>query len=107
MKQQWVKATTPDGRPAWVNIAAVPTMMRANDDLSTIIFLGGVTAMVERSPDGGNKQGIRYATTMVQESPEQLIAMARSGQPLPAAPMPPKSAAKPTANRVGRRRRAR
>lgn len=64
----WVKAKTPEGRDAYINLAAIPSMARTTDlpNNVTMLFLGGLTTV--------NGQ-IDYARTVVVETPEELISL--------------------------------
>ena len=64
----WIKAKTPEGRDAYVNLDAIPSMARTTDlpNNVTLLFLGGLTTV--------NGQ-IDYARTVVVETPEELLAL--------------------------------
>lgn len=75
---KWVKATTTEGNEHYVNLEALPAMLRTKvrdpqDETgekmidATIIFLGGIAI------DGGG--AVRYATTFLVETPEQLLGL--------------------------------
>ncbi len=61
----WVKATTHDGRPQFVNIEAVVSMSRL--DGGTVLFFGAMAIKPDGSP--------MHATASVRETPEELLAM--------------------------------
>ena len=71
----WVKATTPDGRVQYVNLAAIPTILPAPE--GAVVFLGGVGAKVDGTA--------LYATTTTKETPEQLLALPVVTAPVAAA----------------------
>lgn len=62
----WIKATAPNGRPNYINMAAVANIL-PGDDGGSIVFMAAIAA----TPDGK----IRYLTTATTESPEELLAM--------------------------------
>lgn len=68
----WVKATAPDGRPCYINLSAVHSMMR--HDKVTLCFLGGVTVLNQTDPESGEtRQVVHHANTQVLETPAQLL----------------------------------
>ena len=62
----WIKATAPNGRPNYINMAAVANILPGEDG-GSIVFMAAIAA----TPDGK----IRYLTTATTESPEELLAM--------------------------------
>ncbi len=87
----WVKATGPKGQDVYINLDAIPTMMRADE--VTTLYLGGIA--MTRNPETGKPEFI-YANTQVMEAPEVLVGLprvvpalpgiptgAKTGQPLP------------------------
>lgn len=62
----WIKATTPDGREQYLNLANVFSML--SDGKSTMIFVGPLAV--------DSTGAMRYSTTATKETPEELLAMA-------------------------------
>lgn len=92
MGMHWVKATTPDGRPTYINLAAVQNIMDRTDAPGSILFLGGISIKA----DGGTA----YATTATKETPLELIALPEIHQDVAAKAVQatgPKGTAKPKA----------
>jgi hypothetical protein len=67
----WVKATSPNGEPTYLNLDAIPQMMPGMMDEKpvTVLFLGGVAAKI----DGG----LVYARTLVVETIPELFLLPR------------------------------
>jgi hypothetical protein len=67
----WVKATAPDGTPAYINLDAVPVMQSGmlEDRPVTVLFLGGVAAKIDGS--------LVYAKTLVVESIPEIFLLPR------------------------------
>ena len=65
----WIKATAPDGRPCYLNMAAVMSMMR--HDAVTLCFLGGVCQVTRE--DGSLVT--YHSNTQVLETPAELLNM--------------------------------
>ena len=92
----WVKATAPDGRPVYINMSAVQSMMR--HDAITLCFLGGV-CQITKEEDG--KQFTYHANTQVLETPDELLNLPRiehgEAKPEPAKPSLPRAVTAPVA----------
>ena len=91
----WIKATAPDGRPCYLNMSAVMSMMR--HDTVTICFLGGVCQI----PKEDGTHVTYHANTQVLETPAELlnlpvIAHGRA-QPEPTKPSLPRAVTAPVA----------
>lgn len=71
MTMHWVRATAPDGRPQYVNLASATSMMPSND--GTVIFLGGICAL----KDAKGADRFQFALTSTRETPDQLFALPR------------------------------
>lgn len=71
----WVKATTPEGVPAYVNLSAIHTMMRVGE--TTMLFIGGVAVATDEveQEDGSVRRNHLpvWAKTDVRETPVQLL----------------------------------
>jgi hypothetical protein len=67
----WVKATAPDGRPQYVNLASATSMMPVGD--GTMIFLGGIAAV----KDASGADRFQFALTSTRETPDELFALPR------------------------------
>jgi hypothetical protein len=71
----WIKATAPDGSPAFINLAAILSMKRVDEKGITMLFIGGVTSMKSRGEDGSDREHLFHANTQVKETPEALFAL--------------------------------
>lgn len=96
----WVKATSPQGKPLFINLDQMVNIM-PDDDGGSLIFMAAMgTAVIP----GDSKIAVRYLTTSCREAPDTLFSLPAiemgkvqpPWQPAPAleATRPPKAAVK-------------
>lgn len=96
----WVKATAPDGRPCYLNMSAIMSMIRV--DSLTICYIGGLCQVARE--DGSTT--IVHANSQVIETPAELLNLpaiepgnAEADSVWPPPPAPSLATAPPTKRR--------
>ena len=70
----WVKATAPNGRENWINLAVVANIM-SSDDGGSIVFMQALTSITATDNSGKPVSRPQYLTSATKESPAELLSM--------------------------------